>query len=1438
MSFPVSPSNNQVTTVNGIVYQYRSDKTAWIIVPSTAIGSASDTANAAFDKANSANVLAQAAFNTANTALFKSGFDNGLTANVVTISNTTASISNTTGALIVVGGVGISGNLYVSGNIVDTTGNTYLKQDAAGNVIVSGTLTVQNTNILLQLQNAFNKANAANVLAQAAYNQANSASSNTIVLAAIDVSQNSNISFLTGFSQGAYDKANTNSSVANSTAAVANIVAAGLVATNTNVAIALAGVAAANSNISFLTGFSQGAYDKANAANVLAQAAYDNSNTKFSSSGGNITGDVTIINGKNLLVTGNLTVQGNLVSTNTQQFSVADPLILLGLGNYYSDVKDIGFASHYNDGVNAHAGFIRDYSTKEWYLFKGYIPELDANNELNIADASFKTANLNADIVRSNLIGTTATVNNIELGGFTTAAYRAANVIAAGLVATNTNTAIALAGVQAANSNISFLTGFSQGAYDKANTALQNTANIITAGNLTVSSNLTIGGGVGGSITGVNTVSSNTINAIDVNITGNLIIAGANIVNSLALANSNISFLTGFSQGAYDKANTTATVANSTALVANIVAAGLVATNTNTAIALAGVAAANSNISFLTGFSQNAFNKANAAYDYANTISGGITTFTQGAYDKANSASSNTVVIQAVDVSQNANIAIALAGVAAANSNINFLTGYSQGAYALANVVQAGLNATNTNTAIALAGVAAANSNINFLTGYSQGAYALANVVQAGLNATNTNVAIALAGVDAANANIAILFNSVNSGNVNSAGLNAANANISFLLAFSQGAYDKANAANVLAQAAFDVANTAAGGTSDIYARGLAQGAYNKANAAYDFANTISGSSSFGGGTVANATYFANNTISTSPITGALRVAGGFGVGGDVFIAGNLTIGEANVINSLNLANSNISFLTSFSQGAYDKANAANVLAQASYNSANIIQAGLVAANSNISFLTSFSQGAYTLANITQAGLVATNTNTAIALAGVAAANSNIEFLIGYSQGAYALANVAKAGLDATNTNTAIALAGVAAANSNISFLTGFSQGAYNKANAAYDFAQSAYDSSNTKFSSSGGNISGDVTIINGKNLLVTGNLTVQGNLISTNTQSFTVADPLILLGLGNYYSDVLDIGFASHYNDGVNAHAGFVRDSSTKEWYLFKGYTPELDANNNLNIADASFRTANLNADIVRGNLIGTTATVNNIELGGFTAAAYDKANTTATVANSTAVVANIISAGLVSTNTNTAIALAGVAAANSNISFLTGFSQGAYDKANTTATVANSTAVVANIVAAGLVATNTNTAIALAGVAAANSNISFLTGFSQNAFNKANAAYDYANTISGGITTFTQGAYDKANSANVLAQSAFDKANIGGGITVTTAPTPPASGNTAGSQWYNTTNDTLYEYTTTDGVYYYWIDMASPAFSSNAITFTGVSSGKAIAFSLIFGG
>ena len=57
-----------------------------------------------------------------------------------------------------------------------------------------------------------------------------------------------------------------------------------------------------------------------------------------------VSGNVTI--SQDLIVAGNLILTGNISSQNVQQLAVADPLILLGLGNYTSDTKDIGFAAH------------------------------------------------------------------------------------------------------------------------------------------------------------------------------------------------------------------------------------------------------------------------------------------------------------------------------------------------------------------------------------------------------------------------------------------------------------------------------------------------------------------------------------------------------------------------------------------------------------------------------------------------------------------------------------------------------------------------------------------------------------------------------------------------------------------------------------------------------------------------------------------------------------------------------------------------------------------------------------------------------------------------------------------------------------------------------------------------------------------------------------
>jgi hypothetical protein len=197
-------------------------------------------------------------------------------------------------------------------------------------------------------------------------------------------------------------------------------------------------------------------------------------------------------------------------------------------------------------------------------------------------------------------------------------------------------------------------------------------------------------------------------------------------------------------------------------------------------------------------------------------------------------------------------------------------------------------------------------------------------------------------------------------------------------------------------------------------------------------------------------------------------------------------------------------------------------------------------------------------------------------------------------------------------------------------------------------FMQAAFNKANTSIQTTGDQtLTGNLTI--SKDLLVSGNLTVLGNNVTVNTSSFTVVDSMITLGLGNYTSDLLDIGFAGHYNDGVNAHSGLIRDAGTKEWYIFKGYTPELNANNNVDINDASFRKANVNFDYGKGNLVATTATVNGWDVASVWAT--QNTNTTAvnTFAGSAYGVANTASS-------NTVYLQGGLNTANANITAIQG--------------------------------------------------------------------------------------------------------------------------------------------------------------------------------------
>jgi len=255
MAFPTSPANNQTALVNGIVYQWNAALGAWK----------------------------------------RNGSINSATIGQLVLSSGQISTSNVSGTLIVSGGVGITGNLYTGGiYVTGANGITFSDgsvQTSAGASAATGAAAFDQANAANQYANsAYAQANAANSLAGSAYGQANAA----------------------------FAQANAANQYANSAFAKANTVASDLA----NFSSLFAGIEVTqNTRIGNAETQTQAAFDKANSANVLAQAAFNTANTKFSSSGGTITGDT--------VVTGNLTITGATVYANTENLTVKDNIITL-----------------------------------------------------------------------------------------------------------------------------------------------------------------------------------------------------------------------------------------------------------------------------------------------------------------------------------------------------------------------------------------------------------------------------------------------------------------------------------------------------------------------------------------------------------------------------------------------------------------------------------------------------------------------------------------------------------------------------------------------------------------------------------------------------------------------------------------------------------------------------------------------------------------------------------------------------------------------------------------------------------------------------------------------------------------------------------------------------------------------------------------------------
>lgn len=121
--------------------------------------------------------------------------------------------------------------------------------------------------------------------------------------------------------------------------------------------------------------------------------------------------------------------------------------------------------------------------------------------------------------------------------------------------------------------------------------------------------------------------------------------------------------------------------------------------------------------------------------------------------------------------------------------------------------------------------------------------------------------------------------------------------------------------------------------------------------------------------------------------------------------------------------------------------------------------------------------------------------------------------------------------------------------------------------------------------------------VIIGRDLSVTGNLYVTGNVVAVSAQDLIVEDSLIQLANNNISTDVIDIGFYGSYNGdgGEHEHAGLFRDASDSgKFKLFQGLQGSGNLTTTINVSGAGFSVATLVANLTGGTVSGLSANIN----------------------------------------------------------------------------------------------------------------------------------------------------------------------------------------------------------------------------------------------------
>jgi hypothetical protein len=271
-----------------------------------------------------------------------------------------------------------------------------------GSVITGGSTDISPA--FSQANQAFFLANGANVIGVSAFNQANQAfflanGANFIATSAFSQA-NQAFALANGanfIATSAFSQANQAFALANG----ANFIAASAFS-QANQAFFLANGA----NFIATSAFSQAnqAFALANSANVLAFNTGPGANAYSNATFVKLIAPSQTIVG-NISITGSLVVSGNTYKVDANTLIVQDPLIYLAGNNYVSDIVDIGFVANYNNGScsTVHTGFFRDATIKEYFVFDSYDKEPEPNH-IDTAGNNFTIAVLNATLKTSNLI--------------------------------------------------------------------------------------------------------------------------------------------------------------------------------------------------------------------------------------------------------------------------------------------------------------------------------------------------------------------------------------------------------------------------------------------------------------------------------------------------------------------------------------------------------------------------------------------------------------------------------------------------------------------------------------------------------------------------------------------------------------------------------------------------------------------------------------------------------------------------------------------------------------------------------------------------------------------------------------------------------------------------------------------------------------------------